>query len=86
MAESACVVAKDGTFANAETAAAFDVNDAAGFERLGRPFDGLAARGDFQVRAGGRRVVDHRLRTQLELAPVIPGRSAAETTAVGRTL
>ena len=43
MVESAGVVTKDGSLSNAETAAAFDVDDAAGFERLGRAFDGLAA-------------------------------------------
>ena len=43
MAEGAGVVAKHGALANAEPAAALDVDDAAGLERLGRPFDGVAA-------------------------------------------
>ena len=42
MAEGACVVAKHGSLANAEPAAALDMDDAAGLERLGRPFDGVA--------------------------------------------
>ena len=51
--QGAGVVAEDGAFANAEAAAAFDVHDVAGFERLGRALHRLAAGGDRQVAAGG---------------------------------
>ena len=86
MAEGACVVAKHGSLANAESAAALDMDDAAGFERLGRP--STASRPDVTSRfppAAAASSITACARTSRSRR-VIPGRIAAATTAVGRTL
>ena len=74
-AEGARVVAQHGALADAEPAAALDVDDVAGLERLGRPLDRLAARGDRQVR---------RRRPRRRRSPPAPGPRARAASIDGR--
>ena len=85
--DRARVVAKDGPLADAEAAAAFDVDDAAGGERLRAALHRLASRA---ARPGWRRRREASsmiaVRAISSSRRVIDGRMAAATTAVGSTL
>ena len=56
--ERAGVVAQHGALADAEAAAALDVDDVAGLERLGAPLDRLAAGVTPRLAPAARSVVD----------------------------